>query len=300
MLSQRLSLILCLLLSAVSVFAQSLTASSDDGYTGYSLELTGDPDSAVYETLDTVANVSTTVPPPDVFLNASVYVGEIDLVVQNLTAKVNLDAQVLSLLQFNAGVDLSIASVNLLIQNVSAEVTLEARLANLVTMIDDVLNSIDLNPVLATLGQDLGEIVNSTTGLLGDGVSVIDSVAKRSLDFDLANNILYSVNNYVANKHTNRILEQNGDIVDETLNNDGVVSGTRVIGSYATDMTYNGINATVEYDGETVQELQYTYAPLHGIMVVSAIFVNDDGNVVGTQVLSELSAGGSSSIGGDL
>ena len=66
---------------------------------------------------------------------ASVSVGEIHIEVQNLTAKINLDAQVLQLLSFNAGVDLSIQRVNLLIQNVTAKVLLEARLANLVLMI---------------------------------------------------------------------------------------------------------------------------------------------------------------------
>jgi len=64
-----------------------------------------------------------------------VHVGEIHIEVQNLTAKINLDAQVLQLLSFNAGVDLSIDRVNLLIQNVTAKVLLEARLANLVLMI---------------------------------------------------------------------------------------------------------------------------------------------------------------------
>lgn len=63
------------------------------------------------------------------------HVGEISIDVQNLTAKINLDAQVLQLLQFNAGVDLSISRVRLLIQNVTAKVVLEARLANLVLMI---------------------------------------------------------------------------------------------------------------------------------------------------------------------
>lgn len=63
------------------------------------------------------------------------HVGEINIEVQNLTAKINLDAQVLQLLSFNAGVDLSIDRVRLLIQNVTAKVVLEARLANLVLMI---------------------------------------------------------------------------------------------------------------------------------------------------------------------
>ena len=77
------------------VIAQNSTSS---GYTGYSLELEGDQDSTVYDTASTPANVSTTVPEPDVFLNASVSVGEIDITVQNLTAKINLDVQVLQLL----------------------------------------------------------------------------------------------------------------------------------------------------------------------------------------------------------
>jgi hypothetical protein len=76
--------------------AQSSTSS---GYTGYSLSLEGDEDSVVYDTASTPANVSTTVPEPDVYLNASVSDGEIDITVSNLTAKINLDVQVLQLLQ---------------------------------------------------------------------------------------------------------------------------------------------------------------------------------------------------------
>lgn len=83
-----------------STITNTVTAqtSTNSGYTGYSLELEGDQDSTVYDTISTPANVSTTVPEPDVFLNASVSVGEIDITVQNLTAKINLDVQVLQLL----------------------------------------------------------------------------------------------------------------------------------------------------------------------------------------------------------
>ncbi|ORY09545.1 hypothetical protein BCR34DRAFT_602802, partial [Clohesyomyces aquaticus] len=107
--------------------------SDSDGYTGYKLDIRedGDPLAVLYDTANTNNNVSALVPEPDVFLNASVHVGEINIEVQNLTAKINLDAQVLQLLSFNAGVDLSIARVRLLIQNVTAKVILEARLANL-------------------------------------------------------------------------------------------------------------------------------------------------------------------------
>lgn len=282
----------CLLFAATTVIAQS---SAGSGYTGYNLALEGDEDSVIYSSDETRTNVSS-VPPPDVFLNATVHVTEIDLTVSNLTAQINLDAQVLSLLTFNAGVDLSIDRVSLLIQNVNAKVVLEARLHNLMLMINDTLNSLDLNPILATLGQDVGSIVNSTVGAVGGlASSAASSVSKRS--YDLSHNILYSVNDYSGNTHTNRILTQTGSIVDESLDNDGNVHSQRVIGSYAKDMTFNGYNQSAVVNGQTAHELEYVYAPIHGLSIVSAIYVDDGGNVIATQVLSESSAGGSSTVG---
>ncbi|PQE16157.1 hypothetical protein CJF31_00009149 [Rutstroemia sp. NJR-2017a BVV2] len=108
-------------------FVAAQTATSSGGYIGYTLIPSNDPESVVYDTASTSANTSLTIPEPDVFLNASLFVGEIYLDVQNISAKVNLDAQVLNLLYFNAGVDASIDRVSLLIQNISAHVTLEAR-----------------------------------------------------------------------------------------------------------------------------------------------------------------------------
>lgn len=289
------------------ITAQSSSTSSAGGYIGYSLTESGDPDSAVYETANTPANVSTTYPPPDVFLNASVHVGEIDILVQNLSAKVNLDAQVLNLLQFNAGVDASVNRVQLLIQNVDAKVILEARLANLVLMINDVLNSIDLNPVLVTLGQSIETIGNETAGAIGDLTGTgSSSKSKRSTpgpgpeDYNIAHNILYSMNDYRGNTHTNRVLAQNGDLVDHSLNNNGDVYATKVVGNYKTDMTFTGHNITVTgSDGQKQTELEYLYTPFVGLEVVAGIVVDAAGNAVKTQVLAEASAGGTSTIAED-
>ena len=300
-------------------FAQSVSES--DEYTGYKLDIRddGDPTAVLYETANTTPNVSDSVPPPDVFLNASVHVGEIDIEVENLTAKINLDAQVgektqslsqilradsllqvLQLLQFNAGVDLSVDQVKLTIQNVTAKVLLEARLANVVRMINDTLSSIDLNPIIATLGQDVGSIVNSTAGLL-DGTTA--QTTKRSggaLDFELANNILFSVNDYSGNTHRNRVLAQDGSLVDQQLDNDGAVLSRTTVGSYASDMTFNGFNRTVARNGVIVQEQEYVYTPYPGLLVIAAIFTDaQSGAVVATQVLSEGSGGGTSTISND-
>ena len=158
--------ILLLLFAATPSFAQVYSV------TNSTITQTGDPGSAVYNTSGTASN-ATVSGPPDVFLNASVSVGEIDLLVANLSAKINLDAQVLNLLQFNAGVTATVDRVQLIIKNISAFAQLEARLGNLVLMIDDVLNSIDLNPIIATVAQDVGSLVTDTVGGLTGTASTV-------------------------------------------------------------------------------------------------------------------------------
>ncbi|KAJ4370931.1 hypothetical protein N0V86_008625 [Didymella sp. IMI 355093] len=287
-----------------------------DGYTGYKLNIRedGDPLAVLYETENTTPNVSALVPEPDVLLNASVHVGEIYIGVDNLTAKINLDAQVLSLLSFNAGVDLSVDKVSLTIQNVTAKVYLEARLGNLVTMVSDVLDSIDLNPVIAELGNGLGSIINDTAGLVGDVAdgltgsgsnstsgSTASAVSKRADDlmqFDIINNILYSANDFSGNTHTRRVLAQNGDIVEQKLNNYGSISNERVVGNYEKNMRFNGFNESATFKGQEVREEEYVYEPFKGLYSIVGVFKSKTtGKVVGTQLLAEARGGGSATIG---
>ncbi|KAK0639786.1 hypothetical protein B0T16DRAFT_338955 [Cercophora newfieldiana] len=290
----------------------ALTAGDGDGYIGYRLQRRGDPESVGYETASTD---DTSIMPvePDVYLNASVSVGHIGIQVDNITAKVNLDAQVLKLLHFSAGVDASIDRVKLTIENVSAKVELEARLENVVTMIGNVLDSIDLNPIIATLGQNVAHIVNNTldtlAGPIGGGASGGASGGggggggnnKRSeLSYNLEHNVLYSVNDYQGKTHTNRILAQNGSIYDEFLDNDGNENGRATVGYYSRDMTFNGHNKTIAVDGEVKEyELQYVYTPFVGIEVTSWIYLDPAGAVTRTQVIAEGRGGGTSTISND-
>lgn len=288
------------------------SVADSDGYTGYKLDIRddGDPEAVVYETANTTPNVSALNPEPDVMLNASVHVGEIYVGVDNLTAKINLDAQVLSLLQFNAGVDLSIDKVSLTIQNVTAKVYLEARLGNLVKMVGDVLDSIDLNPIIAELGNGLGSIINDTAGLVGDVAdgltgsgsnSSSSAASKRSEDlmqFDIVNNILFSKNDFSGNTHTRRVLKQNGDIVEQKLNNYGSIATEKVVGNYAKDMRFNGFNESVTFKGEEVREEEYVYEPFRGLFSIIGVFKSKTtGEVVGTQLLAEARGGGTANIG---
>lgn len=299
----------CVLVLSVASSVLAQGGQGQDGYVGYKLEHRGDPDSAVYETAntdpDTDPNTGGVVlaKEPDVYLNASVYVGEIDIEVDNITAKINLDAQVLKLLHFSAGVDVSIDRVKLTITNISAEVELEARLENVVQMVSDVLHSIDLNPIIATLGQDVNKIVNTTVGILTQPVdSNGQPVGKRdmSYDYNLQHNILYSVNNYQGQAHTNRVLAQNGSMYDIFLDNDGNEHGRTMIGYYERDMTFNGHNRTIAIDGATtLYELQYTYTPFPGIEAVCWIYQNTAGKVTRTQVIAETNGGGTSTVSDD-
>ncbi|KAK3322876.1 hypothetical protein B0H66DRAFT_216298 [Apodospora peruviana] len=293
-----------LLLFTIATFAVAQD-SGEDGYIGYKLEQRGDPEAAVYETANT--DVAPLPQEPDVYLNASVYVGEINIEVDNITAKVNLDAKVLKLLHFSAGVDASIDRVRLNIQNISAKVELEARLENVVRMVDDVLHSIDLNPIIATLGQDVNKIVNKTVGILTEPFNTTSGGGagaqnKRSLElnYNIEHNVLYSVNDYTGQTHTNRVLAQNGSIFDEFLDNDGNEHGRTLVGHYSRDMTFNGHNKTISVDGEVKEyELQYEYRPFPGIEVVSWIYLDPAGKVTRTQVIAEAQGGGTSTISND-
>jgi hypothetical protein len=309
------------ILSTIAFCALPLVAlglSANDGYSGYKLDVRQeqDPGSVLYQTENTSTSNNSLALTPDVMLNASVHVGEIFIGVDNLTAKINLDAQVLKLLDFNAGVDLSIEKVSLTIQNVTAKVYLEARLGNLVKMIGSVLDSIDLNPVVAELGNGLSSIVGDAADLvgnIGDGLTGgggnngstggNSTKTKRDTDFhqfDLLNNILYSINNFEGNTHKRRVLAQNGDIIEQTLDNRGTVSGMTHVGDYLTSMRFNGFNESVTYHGQEVWEEEYIYEPFVGLYSISGVFKSKStGAVVGTQLLAEARGGGSADIGNE-
>ncbi|KZL67582.1 hypothetical protein CT0861_07132 [Colletotrichum tofieldiae] len=288
-------------LLTLSTLALAQDEPKGDGYFGYDLKRRGDNESAVYETANTKTGIDTLNPIPDVYLNASVSVGEISIEVQNITAKVNLDAKVLNLLHFQAGVDARIDRVKLGIYNVSAKVELEARLENVVKMVGDVLTSIDLNPIIATLGDTVGDVINKTVDVVTDPVeSAASSVAKRDLAYRIENNILYSVNDFSGRTHTNRVLAQNGSLYDVYLDNSGSESGKRVVGYYSRDMTFSGHNRTIKVDGHVKEfELQYLYAPYPGLEAFSNIYVDTTGRVVRTRIVAEAEGGGTATISND-
>jgi uncharacterized protein involved in outer membrane biogenesis len=107
---------------------------------------------------------------PDVLLDVpQLSVDEISLEVDDLQARVSLQADVLELLNLHVGVDAAVGRVALTIKGVQAQVLLKVHLENVARILDRVLTTIDHNPELverlvadvgqgaATAVEDLGE-----------------------------------------------------------------------------------------------------------------------------------------------
>jgi len=86
---------------------------------------------------------------PDVFLNVpDLKVDEIRLDVDNLEARLALQARLANLLDLRAGVDVAIEKVDLDLKGVAARAMLKVRLENVLAILDRALTSLDRNPRL--------------------------------------------------------------------------------------------------------------------------------------------------------
>jgi hypothetical protein len=115
---------------------------------------------------------------PDVLLDVPVIkVDEINLNVEELRARVSLQAEVLDLLKLNVGADVFVGHVGLEIKGVEAQALLKVRLDNVARILDRVLTTIDRNPRILeelTAGvrsavEDVGGGAGKAVGELGEG-----------------------------------------------------------------------------------------------------------------------------------
>ena len=102
----------------------------------------------------------------DVFLDVPLLkVDEIDLEVEDLRARVSLQAEVLDLLKLNVGADVVLGRVHLGISGVEAQARLTVRLDNVASIINRVLTTLDRNPeILRELARGVGSAVQDVGG----------------------------------------------------------------------------------------------------------------------------------------
>jgi hypothetical protein len=136
---------------------------------------------------------------PDVLLDVPVVkVDEIIFEVEELRARILLQAEVLDLLKLNVGADVFIGHVGLEIKGVEAQALLKVRLDNVARILDRVLTTIDRNPQLlerlvegagtaiAEIGEgagsaveDVGDCAGSAVAELGEGAgSAVEDVGQ--------------------------------------------------------------------------------------------------------------------------
>jgi hypothetical protein len=127
---------------------------------------------------------------PDVLLDVpELRVDEISLEVEDLRARVALQADVLQLLKLHVGVEAELGRVQLTIKGVEAQALLKVRLDNVARIIDRVLTTIDNNPdmverLIEQVGEateEIGAGARQALGELGPGAgSAVEKVGKEA------------------------------------------------------------------------------------------------------------------------
>jgi hypothetical protein len=114
-------------------------------------------------------------PAPDVHLNVPrLHLDRVDLKVDEVNARVALQAHILDLLRLDVGVDAQLRGLGLELDGVDAQAELDVRLEHLTTIVDRVMSTIDRNPqLLENLVRELGSTVdelgsNAARALRGD------------------------------------------------------------------------------------------------------------------------------------
>lgn len=196
-------------------------------------------------------------------------VGRIELDVDNLRAEVNLAAEVANLVSINVGVQVGITKVNITIADVKAELELVIRLGNLVDIVNRTLASLDLNPLLINLLNDVTDVVDSVVGAV-DGL--LGSIVQ-------------------GNSKLNFLIDNLGNIVQEVVGDAGSVLSS-IVGNYQNNMTFTGVSKEL---GNGLTQKTYKYDSLGSL--VNIIF-NTLGQVVQAVVVGKDGSGGGGGGGG--
>lgn len=208
---------------------------------------------------------SSSTPPADVLLRIpELSVDKIELNVDNLQAEINLAAQVASLVELNAGVQVGVEKVNITIADVRAELDLVIRLGHLAKIVNRTLSSLDLNPLLIN-------VLDTVTDIVGDVIGAVDGLLGSVTQGDSTINFL---------------IDNLGNIVQEVTGGAGDAVST-IVGNFKNNMTYTG--SQKQLSGGLI-ERTYEYSELGALV---NIVTNAADQVVQAVVVKGGSGGGS-------
>lgn len=153
-------------------------------------------------------------------------------------------------------------TINLTITDIAAELELNVRLGNLVSIVNRVFQSLDLNPLLISAINNVTSIVDDVVGAVA---GLLGSITQGGTTLSF-------------------IVDNLGNIVQEVAGAAGDVTSS-IVGNYLTNMTAIGAVTTLA-SGNTQQEYEYT--PLGAL--VDIVF-NAAGQVVQATVVKSTSTG---------
>jgi hypothetical protein len=117
---------------------------------------------------------------PDVLLDVpNLSVDEITLEVDNLHARISLEARLADLVQLHVGADARIERVALEIKGVQAQAQLKARLHNVLAIVERALDTVDQHPELLT---ELSRSVQTAAGEVGRSVETVGEEAGGAVE----------------------------------------------------------------------------------------------------------------------
>jgi hypothetical protein len=121
---------------------------------------------------------------PDVLLDVPVVkVDEISLEVDDLRAKISVNAEVRGLVELSVGAEASLGKVELEIQGVEAQALVKARLDNVSAILDRVLLSLDRNPqLLESVGEAVERVGGGAGKLLAESGEAVEEVGEGTED----------------------------------------------------------------------------------------------------------------------
>ncbi|CZT48544.1 uncharacterized protein RSE6_09255 [Rhynchosporium secalis] len=201
---------------------------------------------------------------PDVHLNVpELSVKRIELIVENLSADINLNAQVANLVTINAGVAVSVQKINITIADVEVKLELIVRLGHLVDIVDRVFKSLDLNPLLIDVLRDVTNIV---TGVIGAVDGLLGSITGPG-------------------GLVNFLIDNLGNIVQSAVGTAGTAVD-QIVGNYKQNMTETGV---VTQLGNGQVKKQFLFGAL-GTLV--DIVFNSAGQILQASAVKNSTSGG--------
>ena len=210
-------------------------------------------------------------------------VERIRLRVQNLDARLALNASVANLVQVRAGADVHIGEVDLGINGVRAQALLLVDLDNIVYVVDRALTFIDDNPqilsqLVGTVGNTLGTVGGVANQALRPGGVVdqaVGTVGQTLNNVTQPGGLLTQTVNTVG-QTVQVTLGTTGNLLERTLDTAGNVVNTRTLGQIT---SLPVLRETTNTAGQAVRQVR------HASGAVIEYAVDQAGNVVSSRVL---------------